>query len=311
MSRWQNVGVLCGVAAGIWLAVWFSTVVAMGPAPGQRQAAQESQRTKPKNPYAPDVLGAIKDQPPAPKYTPDCEKGDKRDDCFLQWRATTAAEAQARYTKDHAWYAWFGSLLIFATLLATAGATVAAAVSAKASCRAAKAAEKAITELERPQVFVEVSSPGLEVNLSDGRFELAGHRFEHKCVNYGRTTALLIEYLPKILILEAGAFPAPVGPKTERGRELPVGCVAAEGNPYTEGDTSMKTFDLKLLEAGASRKYRVYFVGYIRYADIFGARYINGFCSVYDPIGGRFVRRGNNQNYNYSRKEDAKPIGAP
>ncbi len=281
----------------------------MGPAPGSNalrgEGVQKHQTPQTKKTEPPDILAAIKEQPPAPKYAPDCQadKDGGKDNCFLQWRAAAAAEAQARYTYDQAWYAWVGAILIFVTLLLTAAATWAATISASAATRA-------LTDLERPHVFVEVKTAGLSINLGMGGYSMAGGRFDYECVNHGRTPAALAEILPRIVVLPAGNFPTPVDPTVDRGstcadwRELPTGTVATERKAYPEGDTAMKTYPPSLLGAGAARSFRIYFIGYVRYADmIVGKRYVNGFCFLYDHVGDRFVRRGDNQRYNYTRKE--------
>lgn len=280
----------------------------MGPAPGQRKSYEERPGSDTEKTRSPDILRSIKDQPPAPKYTPDCTDTTKKDECFLQWRAAVAAEAQARYAYDQVQYAWYGSILLFLTLIATAGATIAAAISAKAASRSAKASERALTGLERPHVFVEIVSAGLQIEPWRGSYSLAGGRFEYQCVNLGRSIAALTEYLPKVLVLKDGEFPSPVDPHKEVGRFLPVGCVAAQGTPYVEGDTAMKTYDWKVLDDGSLHKYKIFFVGYVRYSDMVeGTKHIHGFCYVYDAIGAQFVRRGNNVQYNYTRVEKPAP----
>jgi hypothetical protein len=41
----------------------------------------------------------------------------------------------------------------------------------------------------------------------------------------------------------------------------------------------------------------------VRYEDIFGERYITGFCHLFDGLHNRFVRSGD-KRYNYFRKDD-------
>jgi hypothetical protein len=181
-------------------------------------------------------------------------------------------------------------------------AAVFAGVAAWAAGRAARVAERALVDLERPVVFVEIPESGLSVETREGKFELAGRRVKHQAANYGRTPALLIEYHPTFEVLDSDSFPVPIDPSKVRGRELPVGCVSTEDSPYVEGEASIKTFPPKLYDMRAADKYSIFFVGFLRYADIHGARYVTGFCFAYDWIGDRFVRRGDKQ-YNYTRKE--------
>lgn len=242
-------------------------------------------------------------------WQPDCQAPKNHDEAdFCQQRRMAAAaergeqvaREQLQVVRDQYWLSW-------PLLAALVGTLVATACAAHAASRSAKAAERALVDLERPIVFVEVPQAGLVVEGSDGRFSLAGGCVTYQCVNYGRTPALLTEYHPTFLILEKGCFPDPVDPSKERGRELPVGCVSAQDAPYAQTEAPMKTFPAKLLEPGAVEKYSIYFIGYVRYTDIHGGRYINGFCFLYDWIGGKFVRRGDNQ-YNYT-KNDVGPGG--
>jgi hypothetical protein len=132
--------VVGGVVVGVLCSLLFSNVVAMGRAPGHRQPAHQNHHLPPKS----DVLAAIKGQPPAPKYAPDCKEGaDKAYECFLSWRSATAAEAQARYAYDQAQYALYGAVLVFLTLIATAAASIFAAISTRIANRTFKSGERA------------------------------------------------------------------------------------------------------------------------------------------------------------------------
>lgn len=280
-----------GVLAGVLLALWFSTVVALGPAPGSMASGDKAKSNQRQEAARPKPSAVQKKTQPSVEETY-CKESKNREECVIQLRTAIATESQA-------YYAFWAFLALLGTLVLSYGGT-------RAATRAAKAAEGALTDLERPHVFVEVVKAGLRTE-SDGSYSLAGARFEHKCVNYGRTPAALTEYHFEILAPKAGTFPVPIDPTLVRGRELPNGCVASERKPYVEGDRASLTYPVKLLDAGASETYSIFFLGYIRYRDmIFGARYISGFCFVYDWGGGKFVRRGDNERYNYNRIERAK-----
>lgn len=45
--------------------------------------------------------------------------------------------------------------------------------------------------------------------------------------------------------------------------------------------------------------------GFMRYGDIFGAKYILGYCAIFDVIRNRFVRIGG-PTLNYLRKEEGR-----
>ena len=47
---------------------------------------------------------------------------------------------------------------------------------------------------------------------------------------------------------------------------------------------------------------QLFFMGRVRCEDIFRNIHVVGFCFVFDPIGGRYVRVGDGR-YNYTRKE--------
>ena len=293
-SNWRsNIAVIGGVAAGILIALWFSTVVAMGPPPGSVSTQKESGNRQ-AQPDAPQHRAAPHQKKKTTEAETYCPDGKKRNDCLIQLRIVLATEAQANY-------ALYGFVALIVTLLISVIATIAATSSARS-------ARRVLTDLERPHVFVEVLSAGLQVDTTKNSFSLVGGRFEFHCVNYGRTPAALIELFDDVRILDAGQFPAVVDPRHTSGRQLPTGCVASLGKPYAEGDAAMKTYDWKLLCPDAIKQYAIFFTGYVRYADmILGTRYISGFCFVYDLIGDKFVRRGNNADYNYAYKEGLTP----
>ena len=58
----------------------------------------------------------------------------------------------------------------------------------------------------------------------------------------------------------------------------------------------------KMLDPDAWQKWRIYFTGYVRYADLLGGIYVNGFCLMFDHLGRRFVRIGP-ETHNYTRTE--------
>jgi hypothetical protein len=128
VSVFSKILVPGGVIAGVLGAVWFSSVVALGPPPSQFKASSKAepaqqQQTQPKTP-APSA-GDKKDQPPASKPERDCTKSDDRD-CAR--RSAIATERQA----DSAWY---GVWLVGLTLFVTIGAALVAVIAAMAAWR--------------------------------------------------------------------------------------------------------------------------------------------------------------------------------
>jgi hypothetical protein len=128
--------------------------------------------------------------------------------------------------------------------------------------------------------------------------------FTYRFPNYGKTPAHLIEFKSHYTIEGEGDLPpSPIDPAMSKGRKLPAGIISTTDFPYTESENLMAVIDLtKLAEDFSWRKYRFFFMGYVRYVDIFETQYISGFCHVYDGLRGRFVRVGD-ERYNYARKE--------
>jgi hypothetical protein len=171
-----------------------------------------------------------------------------------------------------------------------------------ATKRLANAQEQALTELERPQVFVEVVDPGITMT-SNGLMTTAGRQFEYHFVNYGRTAAELIELRTAFLIEAVPAMAYPIDASQGGGRQLPVGVVSGPDKPYRETENLMAVCDVaRLLDPDSWKKDRLFFIGWVRYRDIFANTYITGFCSVRDPLANRFVLSGD-QQYNYTRRE--------
>ena len=166
--------------------------------------------------------------------------------------------------------------------------------------RSVNIAERALIELERCFVTVEVTEPGIE-GVSSGRFSVAGKRLEYRCLNYGRSAVHITEIYRTFPIIEGADLPEPVQHDFEQSRHLPAGVIAARDFPYIEREKPMTIFDSRIYEEGSVEKYRVFFLGYVTYLDVFGDLYVNGFCFVFDPYGDRFVRIGDGR-YNYIEK---------
>jgi hypothetical protein len=162
--------------------------------------------------------------------------------------------------------------------------------------------ERALTELERPQVFVEIVESGIKADSSGLMSTATGKQFEYRFVNYGRTAAQLIELRTAFPIEASPAMAYPVDP-SQGGRKVPVGAVSGPDKPYRETENLMAVCDVsRLIAPDAWQKDRLYFIGWVRYSDIFHNIYITGFCSVFDPLGNRFVLIGD-ERYNYTRNE--------
>jgi hypothetical protein len=196
--------------------------------------------------------------------------------------------------------------LIF-TLLLTLLFNIAAT---KAATRAAIAAENAVTDLERPHIFMEVPWAGLgKTTTSDGSqfFKIEVSHLKYQFVNYGRTPAQLLDIILRYPIVDIPDVPDALPIGTVPDRNFPIGVVAAPGHPHEETENPLPAYGTDIwAEVGAPNKKRLFFMGRARYEDIFGVTYAMGFCFVFDPLGSRYVRWGDKQ-YNYTHREDAKP----
>jgi hypothetical protein len=186
---------------------------------------------------------------------------------------------------------------------------------ADAAAKSAATAERALKVLERPFVFAEVT----EVKAREsGLVSFAGSMrarptfiFESVTLsffNLGRTPASLryIHYSYEAAQKDHG-IASVIDPRRIRGRELPVGTIAAPDRPYSERENLILTFDDETKVAFAEGKKSLWVVGFVRYEDIFSQSHINGFCMVYDMVGEKFVRRGD-EWYNYARIEQPHEI---
>jgi len=160
--------------------------------------------------------------------------------------------------------------------------------------------ERALTELERPFVFVRFDQAGLQ-GRGQGQLGWNGN-FVASFVNHGRTPAMLTELLDQYPATLGTDMPAPIDPTTQRGRDLPVGALSAPEVPFTIETNPIAEFPGAVLNANFWNTQRLYCIVYIRFRDIFGKRYITGFCGLFDPLQNRFILWGGD-GYNYTRRE--------
>jgi hypothetical protein len=60
----------------------------------------------------------------------------------------------------------------------------------------------------------------------------------------------------------------------------------------------------RMLAPDAWQKWGIWFYGYIRYGDILGGIYVNGFCLMFDYKGRQYVRIGlATHNYNATERQ--------
>lgn len=170
----------------------------------------------------------------------------------------------------------------------------------------ADTSKRALLDLERPIVYGGVSKPGLEIDA--GRLKRT--QLELSIYNHGRTMARLRRIEWDVRLALKGSIAPPIDPVKVGGRELPPGTVCVSGDPFGESENLFAKWDVDSARKIASGELAVWVVGFVRYDDVFQRHHISGFTHVFDPIGGRFVRRGSDV-YNYERSERSKDIPPP
>jgi hypothetical protein len=294
---------------GFLIATLFGPTFVTGDAaaqePHQKATTSKEQPTQPQEIPADKAeippMAKQSDAPVPPKsqegatvYRSSCGEtaDDKQADLCEQIRQADAAVLNAK------WAFWqlvanaAGLAILIPTLIFTA-------LSAIAARRSADAAEQAITHLERPFVYVEVRSRGCYTS-GEGYLVPDGDLI-FECINLGRTPADLLDLRDDIVEVGLNDWPEPIVP-TNNPRTLPPGTVAAPGGiphqfsinlaqrigPKTTGKNGIDT--------------NLFLIGYIRYGDVFGKRYVTGFCAMHDPVSWNYVLRGDDR-YNYTRQE--------
>jgi hypothetical protein len=213
-----------------------------------------------------------------------------------------------------------GMLWIFTALLwwTTRKAVSDSAETAKAATKAAIAAtqsasiaERALVELERPFVLVELSDPDPADGAGPGAVQFPFRTIELRLVNVGRMPAILTRLEYDFKPASSGSIAPPVDRTKVGGRELPAGTVSVTGRPFRETTNLFRPFPHDKNDALSTGEKSMWIVGFVRYDDIFGNHYIAGFSQVYDRLGSRFVTRGDNRTYNYTHMEKTDTIPQP
>jgi hypothetical protein len=198
-----------------------------------------------------------------------------------------ASEAQERVMREQA-----------QTMTENLALTKAAVEAAK---RNADISERALVELEAPFLYVKVTNPGLVVTKnkpgggqpSNYSINFGYSRFVFS--NYGRTPARIFSYFEKTEITErtadTGVMPAPIDLDAVEEYEIPEGVVVLpNGGDSKEYDFSAARYvftppfdpDMKSL----------FFMGFIRYRDVFANKYRSGFCFVFERHQNNFILIG-------------------
>src|ERR1700719_1115642 len=175
---------------------------------------------------------------------------------------------------------------------------------AEATGQSADIARRALTELERPYIVVRVPVADIKIN-EVGNYSFFGHpRWEVS--NYGRTPAILVDRITRWKVEVDGNLPHAIDPRIAKGLPFPEGCLASREAPYSENHNYFIDLDgyQDIYGARAGHRRQIWVFGYLRYKDILGGVYVNGFALVYDSIGDRFVHIGPpSHNYTYVEKQ--------
>ena len=166
---------------------------------------------------------------------------------------------------------------------------------------------QAAIDMERPYVYGSVSKPGLALAPSGTQHVLMRGTLELCIYNIGKTPANLTRLNYSISTAPHGGIAPAIDPAAVGGRELPIGTISITGDPFFETEKLNLQFMGEESDIVNFKK-TVWIVGFVRYADIFNRHHISGFALAFDPLAGRFVRRGG-QKYNYAR--DEKPGDVP
>jgi hypothetical protein len=172
----------------------------------------------------------------------------------------------------------------------------------KANNRSAKIAERALTELEAPFLTIKINTSGLVIKGNAISFGL----LKWCVVNYGRTPASILEIFDDTRTVKIrSGFPPAVDPRKVRGQLMPYGVIAppsgqTEDFPFLPIPGEL--MDFRKAPPIPPSETVPFFIGFVRYSDIFKNRFVLGFCFVFERDGSRWVLAGGDE-YNYCREE--------
>jgi hypothetical protein len=163
--------------------------------------------------------------------------------------------------------------------------------------------ERALTELEAPFVSIKINTPGLEIKGNSISFGL----LKWCVVNYGRTPATILEVFQDTQAVKIGnGYPPVIEPQKIRGHLQPYGVIAppnGQSQDFPFIPLHIKG-DFRNVAPPPISEITPFFVGFVRYSDIFKNRFILGFCFVFDRDASQWLLAGGDE-HNYCRKEGA------
>jgi hypothetical protein len=205
-----------------------------------------------------------------------------------------------------------------ALFLATIGLVVVGFRQVRDASRSIKAAEdstrigeRALTELERPFVGIEIIDSGFKSELvsEEDYYVTLAENLTFRYVNHGRSPATIIETSDKFDICTPNNLPDPIDPNAP-GNQVPFGViVGANGSnsPLSTREQS-KGIDKQEFMRVTSGDDNLVFIGYVRFRDIFGRTHVTGFCLRLSRSDARFYFAGDHR-YNYTYTETQQGAG--
>jgi hypothetical protein len=165
----------------------------------------------------------------------------------------------------------------------------------------AKIAERALTELEAPVLAIQFNDHGIDWGSARN---ITFNAVKFVIANYGRTPAHILELMDSVDEIPSDETPPAIDPAQRRGTPMPYGVMAA---PQSHTQVFSTVTNINFFEGGyrlGEVINRAWFRGLVRYSDIFGGKYVMGFCFLFDPDQNRWVLRGSKE-HNYCKRDDA------
>jgi hypothetical protein len=176
---------------------------------------------------------------------------------------------------------------------------IATRVVADEAAKSADIAERALVELEAPFVLVRITSSGIPDQPRDPNWEGNTGHIRFVFSNYGRTPARIISDCSISVEADKGIMPTPIEVgRIEENFGLEGVIIPPNGGSSEEFEFSVYGPLVRL----DINKNELFFMGFVRYRDIFGNRYRSGFCFMLLTAHRRFIVAGDDR-YNYCRRE--------
>ncbi|WP_334004367.1 hypothetical protein [Burkholderia gladioli] len=159
--------------------------------------------------------------------------------------------------------------------------------------------ELALTKLERPYVLVTITKPGLTNRDLGGKNEVAPGIQELNLINFGRSPALLTEFVHDwFTAIKPGEKPTLRALGVWNQTLFPYGTFSAMGDPHGEKRQLNVGNYGQSLALGA---YEGWVVGHVCYSDLLGNEYMTGFAFKFDVRRNEFIRTGG-EEFNYGKQ---------